>query len=46
MIFEDLHKAYFDCDLVLASCGRIDLNKDSFFGSSEIYLIGLYPLKR
>jgi len=34
-IFDDLQKAIFDCDLVLASCGRIDLNKDSLFGSSE-----------
>ena len=34
-IFDDLQKAIFDCDLVLASCGRIDLNKDSFFGTSE-----------
>ena len=34
-IFDDLQKAIFDCDLVLASCGRIDLNKDSFFVSSE-----------
>ncbi len=34
-IFDDLQKAIFDCDLVLASCGRIDLNKNSFFGSSE-----------
>ena len=35
MIFDDLQKAISDCDLVLASCGRIDVNKDSFFGSSE-----------
>jgi len=34
-IFDDLQKAIFDCDLVLASCGRIDVNKDSFFESSE-----------
>jgi len=34
-IFDDLQKAIFDCDLVLATCGRIDVNKDSFFGSSE-----------
>ncbi len=34
-IFDDLQKAIFDCDLVLASCGRIDVNKNSFFGSSE-----------
>ena len=34
-IFDDLQKAIFDCDLVLASCGRIDVKKDSFFESSE-----------
>jgi tRNA/rRNA methyltransferase len=34
-IFDDLQKAIFDCDLVLASCGRIDVNKNSIFGSSE-----------
>ena len=34
-IFDNLEKAIFDCDLVLASCGRINLSKDSFFESSE-----------
>ena len=34
-VFDDLQKAIFDCDLVLESCGRIDVNKDSFFVSSE-----------
>ena len=34
-IFDNLEKAIFDCDLVLASCGRIDVSKNSFFGSSE-----------
>nr|WP_245152846.1 RNA methyltransferase [Prochlorococcus marinus] len=34
-IFENLEKAISDCDLVLASCGRIDVGKDSFFESSE-----------
>jgi len=34
-VFDDLQKAIFDCDLVIASCGRIDVNKNSFFGSSE-----------
>ena len=34
-IFCNLENAIFDCDLVLASCGRIDVNKDSFFVSSE-----------
>ena len=34
-IFDNLEKAIFDCDLVLASCGRIDVSKNSFFGPSE-----------
>ena len=34
-IFDSLENAIFDCDLVLASCGRIDVSKDSFFESSE-----------
>ena len=33
--FDNLEKAIFDCDLVLASCGRIDASKNSFFCSSE-----------
>ena len=40
-VFDDLQKAIFDCDLVLASCGRIDVNKDSFLYLLKIYLIGL-----
>ena len=34
-IFDNLEKAISDCDLVLASSGRIDVNKDSFFVSSD-----------
>ena len=34
-IFDDLKNAIFDCDLVIASCGRIDVSKDSCFESSE-----------
>ena len=34
-IFYNLENAVFDCDLVLASCGRIEVSKDSFFESSE-----------
>ena len=34
-IFDNLENAIFDCDLVLASCGRVDVSKDSFFESSE-----------
>ena len=34
-IFHNLENAICDCDLVLASCGRINVSKDSFFESSE-----------
>ena len=34
-VFDDLQKAIFDCDLVLASCGRIDVSKNYFFAPSE-----------
>jgi len=34
-IFYNLENAIFDCDLILASCGRINVSKDSFFESSE-----------
>ena len=34
-IFDNLEKAILDCDLVLASSGRVDVSKDSFFDSSE-----------
>ena len=34
-IFDNFKDAIFDCDLVIASCGRIDVSKDSFFESSE-----------
>jgi len=34
-LFDNLEKAIFDCDLVLASCGRIGASKNFFFGSSE-----------
>ena len=34
-IFDNLEKAIFDCDLVLASSGRIDARKDFIFESSE-----------
>ena len=35
MIFDNLENAIFDCDLVIASCGRIDVSKDSIYESSE-----------
>ena len=34
-IFDDLKNAIFDCDLVIASCGRVDVGKDLLFESSE-----------
>ena len=34
-IFDNLEDAIFDCDLVIASCGRIDVGKNSFFVSFE-----------
>ncbi len=34
-IFDNLENAIFDCDLVIASCGRIDVSKDSVFEYSE-----------
>ena len=34
-IFDNLKDALSDCDLVLASCGRIDVSKNLFFESSE-----------
>ena len=33
--FDNLKDAISDCDLVLASCGRIDVSKNLFFESSE-----------
>ena len=34
-IFNNIEKAIFDCDLVIATSGRIDLSKDSSFESPE-----------
>ena len=34
-IFNNLENAIVDCDLVLASCGRIEVSKDSFLESLE-----------
>ena len=34
-LFDNLEKAIFDCDLVLASCGRIDIGKDLSIESSD-----------
>ena len=45
-IFDDLEKAIFDCDLVLASCGRIDVSKDFSFESSEDIFNWIFSLKK
>ena len=42
-IFDSLENAIFDCDLVLASCGRIDVSKNSFL---KTYLIHTKLLKQ
>ena len=34
-VFDNLERAINDCDLVLASCGRIDISNNSFFESCE-----------
>ena len=41
-IFDNLEKAIFDCDLVLASCGRIDISKDSFFDFFQFLIHNCY----
>jgi len=45
-IFDDLQNAIYDCDLVLASCGRIDVSKDSFFESSEEIFDWIFTFKK
>tara|TARA_Y100000991_G_scaffold6846_1_gene5289 strand:- start:82 stop:831 length:750 start_codon:yes stop_codon:yes gene_type:complete len=45
-IFDNLEKAIFDCDLVLASCGRIDVSKDSFIESSEDIFNWILSIKK
>ena len=45
-IFDDLEKAIFDCDLVLASSGRIDVGKDIFFESSEDIFSWIFTFKK
>ena len=45
-IFDNLEKAIFDCDLVLASSGRIDLSKDSLFESSEDIFNWVFSFKK
>ena len=41
-IFNNLEQAIFDCDLVLASCGRVDKSKDPFLNHLKIYLYGYH----
>ena len=45
-IFDNLENAISDCDLVLASCGRIDVSKDSFFVSSEDLFNWIFSFKK
>ena len=45
-IFDSIENAIFDCDLVIASCGRIDLSKDSFFESSEDIFNSILSFKK
>ena len=45
-IFDNLKNAIFDCDLVIASCGRIDVSKDSIFVSSEDLFNWIVTLKK
>ncbi len=45
-IFNNLEHAIFDCDLVLASCGRVDKSKDSYFESPEDIYKWILSLKQ
>ena len=45
-VFDNLEKAIFDCDLVLASSGRIDVSNNSFFESSEDIFNWIASLKK
>ena len=44
--FDNLENAIFDCDLVIASCGRIDLSKDTVFESSEDIFNWIFSLRK
>ena len=44
--FNNLENAIFDCDLVIATSGRIDVGKDSFFESSEDIFNWIFSLKK
>ena len=45
-IFDNLENAIFDCDLVIASCGRNEVSKDSFFESSENIFNWIFSFKK
>ena len=45
-IFNNLENATFDCDLVIATSGRIDVGKDSFFESSADGFNWVFSLKK
>ncbi len=45
-IFNNLEQAIFDCDLVLASCGRVEKSKDSYFESPEDICKWILSLKQ
>ena len=45
-IFDNLENAIFDCDLVIASCGRIDISKDSIFESAEGIVNWIFSYKK
>ena len=45
-IFDSIENSIFDCDLVIASCGRIDVSKDSFFVSSEDLFNWIFSFKK
>ncbi len=45
-IFDNLENAIFDCDLVLASSGKIDISKDSIFESAEGIVDWIFSYKK
>ncbi len=45
-IFNNLEQAIFDCDLVVATCGRVDKSKDSYFESPEDIYKWILSLKQ
>ena len=45
-IFDSLENAILDCDLVIASCGRVDISKDSFFVTSEDLFNWIFSFKK